>query len=481
MSGLDLVVFGLYMAGMIGVGMYFFRTDESDEEYYLAGRQMKSWHVGLSVVATDVGGGFSIGLGGLGFAMGISGSWMLFTGLLGAWLSAVFLIPHVRPMASQYRFLTFPDVFDREYSRGAALLAGLISALGYLGFTASQMLAGAKLAAVVAPDVGTFPALVVIGAIIVVYTTLGGMKAVVYTDTIQWAILMIGLIAVAIPIAYHAVGGMDAIRAALPPAHLDLTAIEPVRLVNWFVTIVPIWFVAMTLYQRIYSCRSVEDARRAWFLAGLFEWPVMAFMGVALGILARVAAEQGLIPGLGAAGAMGLDPEMGLPLLLRTVLPAGLMGLLVAAYFSAVMSTADSCLLAASGNVLTDLMGKLGLVAGRTAFASRVVTLVVGMAAVVIASSMTSVLDLMLHSYAFMVSGLLVPVIAVLTRRRFPPAAAIVSMVVGGGTTIALAMLSAAGVVSLPLDLDANVFGLAAAAISFGAVAYGRPKLKHGG
>jgi SSS family solute:Na+ symporter len=51
---------------------------------------MSSWHIGLSVVATDVGGGFSIGLG-LGFT-GISGSWMLFTGLLGAWLSAVFLI-----------------------------------------------------------------------------------------------------------------------------------------------------------------------------------------------------------------------------------------------------------------------------------------------------------------------------------------------------------------------------------------------------
>ncbi len=51
---------------------------------------MKSLHVGLSVVATDVGGGFSIGLGGLGFVMGISGSWMLFTGLVGAWLSAIF-------------------------------------------------------------------------------------------------------------------------------------------------------------------------------------------------------------------------------------------------------------------------------------------------------------------------------------------------------------------------------------------------------
>ena len=69
MSTLDIIVFGLYMAGMIGIGLYFFRRQESEEDFYLGGRQMKSWHIGLSVVATDVGGGFSIGLGGLGFAM----------------------------------------------------------------------------------------------------------------------------------------------------------------------------------------------------------------------------------------------------------------------------------------------------------------------------------------------------------------------------------------------------------------------------
>jgi SSS family solute:Na+ symporter len=57
---------------------------------------MSSWHIGLSVVATDVGGVFSIGLGAW-FTMGLSGSWMLFTGLLGAWLSAVFLFQSKSP------------------------------------------------------------------------------------------------------------------------------------------------------------------------------------------------------------------------------------------------------------------------------------------------------------------------------------------------------------------------------------------------
>ncbi len=471
MSTLDIIVFGLYMAGMIGIGLYFFRRQESEEDFYLGGRQMKSWHIGLSVVATDVGGGFSIGLGGLGFAIGLSGSWMLFTGLLGAWLSAVFLIPRVKPLSSQFRFLTFPDFVGKAYGRNAAILAGIISAVGYLGFTASQILAGAKLAAAIVPEVQTTVALIVIGVIIVLYTSMGGMKAVVYTDTVQWIILMVGLILVGIPVAYTAVGGMDAIRAALPPEHLTLTAIGPVDLVNWAVTIIPIWFVAMTLYQRIYACKSVRDARRAWYLAGLFEWPIMAFMGVILGILGRVAAQQGLFAPMGFTDPGMMDAEMGLPLLLRTVLPAGVMGLLLSAYFSAIMSTADSCLLAASGNVLSDILAKTGLIAGRTDRASRLVTLTVGIAAVLLASSMTSVLDLMLHSYAFMVSGLLVPVLAIFHPRRFPPMAAIAAMLVGGCTTVGLSIIVNAELLSLPLGLDPNVFGLAASAAAFAFVA----------
>src|SRR5665647_2993707 len=90
---IDLTIFVVYLIVMLGVGVFFMRKNSTIEDYYVGGRNMSAGHIGLSVVATDVGGGFSIGLGGLGFVMGISGSWMLFTGLIGAWLSAVILIP----------------------------------------------------------------------------------------------------------------------------------------------------------------------------------------------------------------------------------------------------------------------------------------------------------------------------------------------------------------------------------------------------
>lgn len=427
---------------------------------------MSKWHIGLSVVATDVGGGFSIGLGGLGFVMGLSGSWMLFTGLIGAWLSAVLLIPKVYKMGHEKKLTTFPQLFHHYYNSKVALLAGIISAIGYLGFTSSQILAGAKLAAASFVGLDIQTALLVMGLVTIIYTVLGGMTAVIYTDTIQWIVLMLGLILVGIPISYHAIGGWEAIHTTLKPELLSLSSIKWNTLVNWAVTIIPIWFVGMTLYQRIYASRSESDAKKAWFIAGLFEWPVMAFMGVVLGLFSRVAAEQGMFSGMGFADAQSMDPELGLPLLLRHILPIGLMGVMMSAYFSAILSTADSCLMAASGNMLTDIL--LKVLPGfqdhpRILRYAQLLTLLLGIFAILLAASMENVLQLMLRSYAFMVSGLLVPLIAAMFFKQTNWKAAIASMLSGGTTTIFLMSIEA----NLPFGLDANIFGISISLLTF--------------
>ncbi|NBB89331.1 MAG: sodium:solute symporter family protein, partial [Bacteroidetes bacterium] len=207
MHWIDGTIFFVYMIAMLGVGVYFLRSNKNEDDYYVGGRSMSKWHIGLSVVATDVGGGFSIGLGGLGFVMGLSGSWMLFTGLIGAWLAATFLIPRVYALGTRLSLRTFPEVFNYVFSPRVALLAGIISALGYWGFTSSQILAGAKLATATFPSLDFNLALWTIGFIAVIYTAMGGLKAVIYTDTVQWALLLFGLIFIALPLAFYAIGG----------------------------------------------------------------------------------------------------------------------------------------------------------------------------------------------------------------------------------------------------------------------------------
>ena len=466
MHFIDLLEFFIYMAVMLGIGFYFLKKNKNADDYFVGGRNMDSIHVGLSVVATDVGGGFSIGLGGLGFVMGVSGSWMLFTGLIGAWMSAVLLIPRVSRMKNFKELYTFPQIFEYFYNHKVALIAGIISAIGYIGFTSSQILAGAKLASASFIDLDMETALLIMGAIVIIYTSLGGIKAVIYTDTVQWLVLMAGLIFIGLPLGYTAIGGYAALQQEVSKDLLSFTNVSWQTLVNWSVTIIPIWFVGMTLYQRIYACRDEKTAKKAWFIAGLFEWPVMAMMGVLLGLFSRVAADQGMFAYLGFPTIAGLDPEKGLPLLLRTVLPIGLMGLMMSAYFSAIMSTADSCLMAASGNVATDILDRFFNISTnekRFLKISQGLTLILGVFALWLASSMQNVLQLMLYSYAFMVSGLFVPVIGAFFWKRSSSVAAMWAMLIGGGTTISLILINT----KLPLGLDPNIFGITASALTF--------------
>ncbi len=460
---LDYIIFALYFLGVLGVGIYFFFKNENHEDYFVGGRSISSFHVGLSIVATDVGGGFSIGLGGLGFVMGLSGSWLLFTGLVGAWLAAVFTVPKLKKLDMTSGYLTYPDFLRAKYGGKVAMFAAVISGIGYLGFTGGQILAGAKLAAgSVFSDLTAFDplsfSLFVIAAVILLYTVLGGIKAVIYTDTVQWIVLLGGLMFLGFPFAYYKLGGWEVISAALPASHFSLTNVSAVTLINWSFTIIPIWFIAMTLYQRVYASPDVKSAKRAFFIAGVFEYPFMAFVGVGLGMLGRVAFPES-------------DPEMALPLMLNHVLPIGITGFLLASYFSAVMSTADSCLIASSGNFTNDIIVELfkkKLSYKSIIRLSQLITLIVGVLALLLASTFQSVLDIVLQAYGFMVSGLLVPTLVAYFSKKTDSTAAAVSMIGGGGFTL-VAILAK---IDLPMGLDPTVFGLTISAVLYYVVYY---------
>jgi SSS family solute:Na+ symporter len=291
------------------------------------------------------------------------------------------------------------------------------------------------------------------GAVIVLYTVLGGIKAVIYTDTVQWIVLFGGLLLFALPAALWRIGGFRALREALPPEHLSLTHIEPITFINWMITIIPIWLIGMTLYQRMYACRDERTAKRAWYLAGLFEYPAMAFIGVLLGACGRALFAD-------------IESEMAVPMLIKTVLPIGLTGIVVAAYFSAVMSTADSCLMAASGNFVNDLLEKLSSTPWKTkthVFISQLVTLAIGTIAIVLALHFTTVLDGILHAYAFMVSGLTVPTLGAFFWKKSSASGALAAMLAGGGLTLVLLI----GGIEPPRGLAPSFYGILLSALVF--------------
>jgi SSS family solute:Na+ symporter len=454
------------MSVVLGIGVYHFKRNKHSEDYYVGNRSMKASHVGLSIVATDVGGGFSIGLGGVGFLMGLSGSWLLFTGLVGAWLSAVFIIPRIKKLDAKHGMMTYPDFLRFRYNNKVAFAAAVISGIGYMGFTGAQILAGAKLASVTifqqAPW-GMDPlqfSIILIAIITVSYTVIGGLKAVIYTDTIQWIVLLAGLILVTIPFTLVKIGGISALKLNLPHEFFTLNNIGWKQVLNWMITIIPIWLIGMTLYQRMFACKDVKEAKRAWYIAGIFEYPVMAFAGVFLGMCARV-----VFP--------AAEAEMAMPMLISHVLPIGVTGIVIAAYFSAIMSTADSCLMASSGNFVNDIIQrhiKKDMNDKQSMRWSMISTLIIGVTAVVLAAMFTTVLDAILYAYAFMVSGLFIPTLGAYFWKRASSVGAFLGMLLGGGFTLVLMILEKSDHTPqwfTSLGLDAAVYGIAVSLIAF--------------
>ena len=454
MHWIDHSIFYLYLLGLLAFGFYHFFKHKTGDDYFLGGRNFKARHIGFSIAATDVGGGFSIGLAGLGFTMGLSGSWLLFTGLVGAWISAVWLIPKIKFFEQQHHLSTYPELLKVRFGTKVAILAALISGIGYLGFTGAQILAGAKLAtATLLPpaqadnELSLQFMLWLIGGVTIIYTVFGGLKAVIYTDSIQWAILLVGLSLFAMPYAIGAVGGWQGLVNALPESYFSLTNLSLSSAINWTLTITPIWLVAMTLYQRVFACKDTATAKRAWFLAGILEYPLMAFSGVILGMCARVLLPES-------------DAEMAVPAMIRDLLPIGITGIIIAAYFSAIMSTADSCLMAASGHLTQDILKKNNTSKSIVKI-SMLATAVLGTIAIVLASQATQVLDAIIYAYGFMISGLVFPTIAALFLPNITANSALASMLSGVGVTTLL--MSEPFSLPAPLQslaLEPSVYGL---------------------
>jgi SSS family solute:Na+ symporter len=181
------------------------------------------------------------------------------------------------------------------------------------------------------------------------YTIAGGLVAVIYTDAVQAVLLTVGAVVVAAK-AYLAVGSWAAVTAVTPPEMLSLVRPADDGFLPWpgLLTGVPLlgfyfWCTNQFMVQRVLSARSVRQARFGALFAGLLKLPVLWIM-VLPGTMARV-----LYPNLA-------NPDLVYPTLIFDLLPAGLLGLVVAGFLAALMSQIDSTLNSAATLVTMDFV-----------------------------------------------------------------------------------------------------------------------------
>mgnify|MGYP001405069456 FL=1 len=437
---LDFLAMLAYFLVLIWIGVSVVRAKEKNskiDSFLAADRNMNLVQTTSSAAATDIGGGFSIAMGGLGFTLGVSGSWMIAVSGLSVVMVSFLMVPKVKRWSDKVKGLTTGDLFEARFDRRTGTLAAVVIGLAWFTFVGGQIIAGGKLLQVTLNMNLTF-AVLLSGAIILAYTTMGGLKAVIYTDVFQMFVLMIGIVFIAVPIGLIEVGGWGAMveKFNSSPETEDLLnwgAVGWQQMLGWFFAVFPVWFISIAAMQRIVAARDVKTAQRGFFLTGIpIEWPLFAIGSTMIGLIARF-----LIPDLA-------DPELATPMIIMQLLPAGIAGLVIAAYIAAVMSSADSCLMGPVAIFTNDIYKKYlkpQSSQDHLVKVARYTTIFLGILAIATAYLIPNVLDLILYAYTFGSAGIFFPMLGLLFWRRTTATGAFWSMLLGGSSAVIYSIL----------------------------------------
>lgn len=348
LTPLDYIVFGIFLLLVVGVSLWHSRREKGADDYFLAGRGLSWWVIGLSLIASNISTEHFVGMAGQGYQEGVgmaiaSYEWIAAIALV---IVAFFLLPRFL-RAGLY---TMPEFLEYRYNRSVRTLMSVIVLLFYVGITMATVLLLGALPLEVIFGLPVKQGIWMIGLLAGAYTVYGGLKAVVWSDVVQALALLSGGVIVTW-LSIDAVGGWPEFRAA---AGTRLDAVLPadhpkypwpaIFIGGMWIPNLYYWGLNQFITQRTLGAKSIRQGQ----------------MGVLFGAsLKLVIPLIVVLPGIAAfilyGDQVGDNIDAAYPTLLRELLPAGLSGLMLAALFGAVMSTLDSLLNAAATLFTMDL------------------------------------------------------------------------------------------------------------------------------
>lgn len=394
----------IYLLTVLIIGMLAGRGIKNISQYAVAGKSYGSMIIFATLSASFIGGGFSMGNAEKVFLVGIVNIFALW----GFSLKEILVAGFIAPRMDKYReAISVGDVMDAHYGKTARIFTGVF------GFILCAGILGAQIGAM-GYIINIFLGIerlwgIMIGCgIIITYATVGGMKAVVWTDIVQFVILAVGL-PLTLYFGIQSAGGVEHIMNTVPTDHLSIP-LEPVALAALFSLFLTFVFgetLVPPYFQRLLIGRSAKHVVKGTLYSGLFSIPFFAVTGL-IGLVALVLSPE-------------LNPNLALPYVIQQALPPFVKGIVIAAVISIIMSSADSFLNAAAicfSNDIVKPLKKKALSDRSEVLMARSITLIVGIMAVVFAVSIESVLDILIYSYNFWAPIILVPLVMAVTQRK---------------------------------------------------------------
>ena len=407
MSAIDATILFAYLVLLVVLGVYANRNQKDVEDYYVAGRRMGTFTIACLWMASWVGGASIIGSSSRAFDMGITSVWYITALALGCLAFGLTMAARIKRDGDQFAHLTFPDYIEHRFDAKTRLVSTVVMVISYVAVSAGQLVAAAAILQVLL-GWGYGMSLVVSAMVIVGYTAFGGYLAVTYTDWLQFALLLLGIVAVGMPIAISQTGSWADLQAALPATHFELGAAGWASIVSMVASIVMSFFVGMDSYTRCYAAKDPQTARNGTLLAALFIIP-MAIASTWLGLSAAV-----LFPDVAISDGI-------LTTFVLETFPAGLKGLMLVGILAAIMSSADICILSASANYSKDIHARFlqpGLGDEAILRIGIKASVVIGALALLMAWTMQDIIGLLLISFTVLSASLFLPIMLAALRER---------------------------------------------------------------
>jgi SSS family solute:Na+ symporter len=335
LPALDYVVLLTYLAGVVAFGCAFLRRNRTADDFMLAGGKMPGWAVGLSILGAFVSSISLLGLPSTAFA----GNWNRLCFSLALPVALVVAVKWFIPFYRRSGYVSAYQHLEHRFgpwARTYAVVCYLLIMTARMGTTLYL------LALALSPMLGWDIRLIIVltGALITLYTLIGGSEAVIWTDTVHNIVLVLGVVAcVAIQLWGMPQGPAQTFRIAADNHKFGLGGVGAAPAV-WVVLLYGLFEnlrnfgIDQNYVQRYLTAASEREARKSLWLGGLTYLPLSAtllFIGTAL--FAFYAARPGLLP-----GGVAARPDDVFPYFITHQLPAGVAGLVIAAIFAAAMN-----------------------------------------------------------------------------------------------------------------------------------------------
>lgn len=440
----DMIIIALYMLGILGVGYYASRKVKSTEDYTIAGRGLSFTVLLGTLIGSVIGATATFGKAGKAYEAGIA---VFVISVIGYGVGLIvfgFIAPTIRKM----EIWTIPDALFMRYGKSLTYIAAFVMVLGVIAIFGGQLIAVGLVAVTILGDFGVTYQEAIIGAgiIMILYTMLGGLLAVAYTDVVQ-VVIMVVAIGIILPIIILSdLGGVaPAVVFMMPKSGSFWGGMGPFYLLSIVVLDITYCLIDPMLWQRTAAVKDVRSIRKGlWITSGVFAYWV--FIAVFLGL-----AALHLFPDLGETAKGG---DAAIPVMIATFMPPLLKGLCLAALMAVIMSTADTVLLIAGTTISRDIVKRM-----RPAMKDKGLLLwargsiaVVGLFGVVFALYMKGIFDILLLAFAIFVSGIFVPTMAAIFWKKATKAGALISSIIASIAVILLYGMKMSGM--LPGDVQ---------------------------